>query len=140
MLTHAPAAPRAAGVQKIMRSLKALLFAGIAATIVVPAHAYERCKSFENAELKAMSQEGLEKAYCWNEDRLMEIIEVVLSSHSEQAKRDGDACWETLTKLTEQPKFDRHEKCASAVQAGASTGGEEMEQRRRDLLRNLGIK
>jgi hypothetical protein len=105
----------------------------------IPSHAYERCKSFENAELKAMTTEGLEKAYCWNEDRLIEILEVVPLSHSEEAKHDRDACWETLIKLSAQPKFDRHEKCPSAIQAGASTGREEMKQKKRDLLRNLGI-
>ena len=126
-----------------MRTMKLipLTLVGMAAMCIAPAHAYERCKSFENAELKAMSTEGLEKAYCWNEDRLMEILEVVLSSKSEQAKRDGDACWETLIKLSAQPKFDRHEKCASAaIQTGATSGGEEMEQKKRDLRRNLGIK
>jgi hypothetical protein len=122
-----------------MKSLRTLTVAGIAAISVAPAHAYERCKSFENAELKAMSMERLERAYCWNEDRLIEILEVVRLSKSEEAKRDGDACWETLTKLSAQPKFDRQEKCPDAIQAGASTGREETKQRQRDLLRNLGI-
>jgi len=122
-----------------MKSLKTLTFVSIAAIFVAPSHAYERCKSFENAELKAMTTEGLEKAYCWNEDRLIEILEVVPLSHSEEAKHDRDACWETLIKLSAQPKFDRHEKCPSAIQAGASTGREEMKQKKRDLLRNLGI-
>jgi hypothetical protein len=106
---------------------------------VAPSHAYERCKTFENAELKAMTTEGLEKAYCSNEDRLIEILEVVLSSKSEEAKRDGDACWETLIKLSAQPKFERDEKCSSAIQTGATTGRKEMNQKKRDLLRNLGI-
>ena len=124
-----------------MKSFKTLIFVGAAAILAAPAQAYERCKSFDSAELKAMSTERLERAYCWNEDRLMEIIEVVLASPSEEAKRDGDACWDTLIKLSAQPKFDRHEKCASAaIQTGTSGGGEEMEQKKRDLRRNLGIK
>jgi hypothetical protein len=122
-----------------MKSLKTLTFLGIAALIAAPAHAYERCKSFANAELKAMTTEGLESAYCSNEDRLIEILEVVRSSHSEEAERDRDACWEVLIKLTAQPRFDRHEKCSSAIEAGERTGGEEMMQKNRDLLRNLGI-
>ena len=120
-------------------TLLRVAFLGIAAVFVAPSHAYERCKTFENAELKAMTTERLEKAYCWNEDRLIEILEVVLLSKSEEAKRDGDACWGTLIKLSAQPKFDRDEKCPDAIQAGASTGREETKQRKRDLLRNLGI-
>jgi hypothetical protein len=122
-----------------MKSLNTLIVAGIAATFIAPAHAYERCKSFQNSELKAMTIEGLEKAYCWNEDRLIEILEVVRLSKSEEAKREGDACWETLIKLSAQPKFERQEKCPDAIPAGASTGREETKQRQRDLLRNLGI-
>ena len=122
-----------------MTSLKTLAVAGIAAIFVAPSHASARCKSFENAELKAMTTERLEQAYCWNEDRLIEILEVVPSSQSEERKRDRDACWETLIKLTAQPKFDRDGKCPDAIQAGASTGREETKQWKRDLLRNLGI-
>ena len=112
---------------------------GIAALLVAPAHAYERCKSFEKAELKAMTTKELEKAYCSNEDRLIEILEADPASKSEEAKRDRDACWETLIELSAQPRFERHEKCPDAVQAGASTGQEEIKERKRDLLRKLGI-
>jgi len=122
-----------------MRSLKTLIFVGMTAAFVAPAYAYERCQSFQNAELKSMSSEGLEKAYCANEDRLLEILEVVRSSKSDEAKRDGDACWETLIKLTAQPRFERDGRCPSAVQAGASTSREETKQKKTDLLRNLGI-
>src|SRR5689334_20095885 len=121
-----------------MKSLKTLAVAGIAAMCTAPAHAYERCKSFDNAELNGMTAERLEKAYCWNEDRLLEILEVVRSSKSEEATRDRDACWDTLIKLTAQPRFERDGNCPSVIQAGAGTGPEAMQQRKRDLLRNLG--
>ena len=122
-----------------MKSLKTLMFIGATATFAAPAHAYERCQSFENAQLKAMTAEALEKAYCTNEDRLLEILQVVHSGNSDEAKRDGDGCWETLVKLTAQPKFERDGRCPSAVQAGASTSREETKQKKTDLLRNLGI-
>jgi hypothetical protein len=118
---------------------RALALAGVAAIFAAPAQAYERCKSFGNAELKAMTTERLEKAYCSNEDRLIEILEVVRSSHSGEAERDRDGCHETLIKLSAQPNFDRQGNCPSAVQAGASPGREETQQKERDLLRNLGI-
>jgi hypothetical protein len=121
-----------------MKSLKALIFVSIAATVVAPAYAYERCKSFDSAELKAMTAERLEKAYCWNEDRLLEILEVLRSSKSDEAARDRDACWDALIKLTAQPRFERDGNCPTVVQAGASAGPEEMQQRKRDLVRNLG--
>ena len=122
-----------------MRSLKALTLIGIAAMIAAPAHAYERCKSLENAELKAMSAEGLEKAYCWNEDRLMEILAAVRLSRSEEAERDRDACWETLIKLSAQPEFVRQGNCPSTIEAAVSTGREATPQTKKDLWRNLGI-
>ena len=122
-----------------MKSLLTLTSISIAAVFVAPAHAYERCQSFANTELKAMTQEGLEKAYCRNEDRLLEILQVVASRQSDEAKRDRDACWDTLLKLSAQPQFDRDGPCSSAAQAGAVAGGKEMSQKKSDLLRNLGI-
>jgi hypothetical protein len=121
-----------------MKWLETFAMAGIAAIFATPSHAYERCKSYDNAELKAMSTERLEKAYCSNEDRLIEILEAVRVSGSEEARRDRDACWETLVKLTAEPRFDRGGNCPGAVQASASTGREEATQKR-ELLQNLGI-
>ncbi len=122
-----------------MKSLLTLTSISIAAVLVAPAHAYERCKSFATTELKAMTQEGLEKAYCWNEDRLLEILQVAPSRQSDEAKRDRDACWDTLLKLSAQPQFDRTGPCPSAVQAAPGPGGEELQRKQADLLRNLGV-
>jgi hypothetical protein len=118
-----------------MKSLTILTL--IAVIFVAPGHAYEHCKSFKNAELKAMTTEGLEKAYCWNEDRLIEILDIV--PLSQEARRDRDACWETLITLSAQPTFDRQENCPSAAQADTAGISEETTQRKRDLLRSLGI-
>jgi len=122
-----------------MKSLKTLTLLGMASLLIAPAHAYERCKRFENAELKAMTAEGLENAYCLNEDRLLEILEAMRASESEEAKRDGDACWETLIKLTAQPKFERDGRCPAGLRPSASASREEIRQRQSELLRNLGM-
>jgi len=120
-----------------MKSFKTLAVIGAAAVFAAPAHAYERCRSFGNAELKAMTQEGLEKAYCWNEDRLLEILELGRSSASDEAKRDRDACWDTLLKLSAQPQFDRGGPCPGAVQAGSGGSPEDSKRRKAEVLRNL---
>lgn len=121
-----------------MKSFKTLLVIGAGAVFVAPAHAYEGCRSFGNAELKAMTQEGLEKAYCWNEDRLLEILELGRSSPSAEAKRDEEACWDTLLKLSAQPQFDRHGPCPGPLRAGSGASAEDSRQRKAEVLRNLG--
>jgi hypothetical protein len=84
-----------------------------------------------------MTPERLEQAYCWNEDRLIEILAVIRSSEAAEAKRDRDACWDTLLKLTAQPSFDRDGACPGAMQAGASASREEVAQKKRELMHNL---
>src|SRR5689334_10106158 len=103
-----------------MRSLKTLIFVCMTAAFVAPAYAYERCQSFQKAELKSRRHEGLDKGDCANEDRLLEVLEAVRWRKGDEGKRDGDACWEALIKLTAQPRFERDGRCPSAVQAGAS--------------------